>query len=121
MLSAFVFFLGSTLYEMTFRGLEREISELKAQFDLQEVVKRGVKYLIEGFVIAVVAFYLPGERRLEISQVLLLAITAAATFAILDMYAPSIGSATRQGAGFGVGANLVGFPAMGGSAYVAGV
>jgi ABC-type Co2+ transport system permease subunit len=106
---------------MTFRGLEREISELKAQFDLQEVVKRGVKYLIEGACVAVVAFYLPGERRLAIEQILMLAITAAATFAILDMYAPSIGSATRQGAGFGVGANLVGFPAFGKSAVVAGM
>ena len=101
---------------MSFHGLQREISELKAQFDLQEVVKRGVKYLIEGACVAVVAFYLPGftgKQRLSIEQILMLAITAAATFAILDMYAPSIGSATRQGAGFGVGANLVGFPVLG--------
>lgn len=98
---------------MSFRGLEREISELKAQFDLQEVVKRAVKYLIEGACVAVAAFYIPGKQ-LKVEEILMLAITAAATFAILDMYAPSIGSATRQGAGFGVGANLVGFPAMGG-------
>ena len=101
---------------MSFHGLQREISELKAQFDLQEVVKRGVKYLIEGACVAVVAFYLPGfngKKALGLEQILMLAITAAATFAILDMYAPSIGSATRQGAGFGVGANLVGFPAFG--------
>ena len=44
----------------------------------------------------------------------MVAITAAATFAILDMYAPSISHATRQGAGFGIGANLVGFPSVGG-------
>ena len=36
--------------------------------------------------------------------------TAAATFALLDMYAPSVGSAARQGTGFGIGANLAGFP-----------
>ena len=40
----------------------------------------------------------------------MIAITAAATFALLDMYAPSIGSAARQGTGFGIGANLSGFP-----------
>ena len=96
---------------MSFKGLEREISELKAQFDLQEVVKRAVKYLIEGACVSVAAFYIPGKK-LEITEILMIAITAAATFAILDMYAPSIGAATRQGAGFGVGANLVGFPAM---------
>jgi ABC-type Co2+ transport system permease subunit len=99
---------------MSFQGLERELSELKAQFDLQEVLKRGIKYLIEGICVALAAFYIPG-RTLELQEIMLLAVTAAATFAILDMYAPSIGAATRQGAGFGVGANLVGFPAMGSS------
>jgi ABC-type Co2+ transport system permease subunit len=94
---------------MSFSGLEREMSELKSQFDLQEVVKRAVKYLIEGACVAVAAFYIPG-RRLKIEEILMLSITAAATFAVLDMYSPSIGNATRQGSGFGIGANLVGFP-----------
>jgi hypothetical protein len=31
-------------------------------------------------------------------------------FAILDAVSPSIGVTARQGAGFGLGANLVGFP-----------
>ena len=31
-------------------------------------------------------------------------------FALLDMYAPSISNAARQGTGFGIGANLTGFP-----------
>ena len=92
---------------MSFHGLEREISELKAQFDLQEVVKRAVKYLIEGACVAVAAFYIPQVAKggaksrppLDIEDIILIAITAAATFAILDMYSPSIGSATRQGAG----------------------
>jgi hypothetical protein len=39
-----------------------------------------------------------------------LALTAAATFSILDCYVPSIGVSTRTGAGFGIGANMVGFP-----------
>ena len=36
----------------------------------------------------------------------MIAITAAAV-ALLDMYAPSVGSAARQGTGFGIGANLL--------------
>jgi hypothetical protein len=40
----------------------------------------------------------------------LLALTAAATFAILDTYIPSMGVSSRTGAGFGIGANLVRFP-----------
>ena len=43
----------------------------------------------------------------------MIAITAAATFALLDMFAPSISISARQGAGLGIGANLVGWPAMG--------
>jgi hypothetical protein len=31
-------------------------------------------------------------------------------FAILDVLAPSIGGSVRQGAGMGLGFNLVGFP-----------
>jgi len=37
-------------------------------------------------------------------------LTAAATFSILDTYVPSMGVSARSGAGFGIGANLVGFP-----------
>jgi len=33
-----------------------------------------------------------------------------ATFALLDVYAPSVGSSARTCAGFGIGAPLVGFP-----------
>ena len=91
--------------------MQKEISDLKAQFDLQEVLKRAIKYIIEGTCVAIAAFYIP-QKQMKIEEVFMLAITAAATFAILDMYAPSIGNATRQGTGFGIGANLVGFPAL---------
>lgn len=94
---------------MSFQGLERGMSNLKAQFDLQEIVKRAIKYLIEGGAVAIVAFYLP-EKQMKIENILVIAITAACTFAILDMWAPSISNTARQGAGFGIGANLVGFP-----------
>lgn len=96
---------------MSFSGLQKEVSDLKAQFDLQEVAKRAIKYIIEGICVAIAAFYIP-QKQMKIQEVTIIAITAAATFAILDMYAPSIGQATRQGAGFGIGANLVGFPAL---------
>ena len=96
---------------MSYSGLSREISDLKAQFDLQEVAKRAIKYIIEGICVAIAAFYIP-QKQMKVKEIIVIAITAAATFAILDMYAPSIGHATRQGAGFGIGANLVGFPAI---------
>tara|TARA_Y100001970_G_C14152523_1_gene813578 strand:+ start:921 stop:1172 length:252 start_codon:yes stop_codon:yes gene_type:complete len=81
------------------------------EFDLLEVVRRILKYLVEGFIVAIAAFVIP-HKALQIDEILLLALTAAAAFSILDTYAPSIGSSARTGAGFGLGATLVGFPAM---------
>jgi hypothetical protein len=47
---------------------------------------------------------------LNIEEIVLIALTAAATFSILDTYVPSMGVTARSGAGFGIGANLVKFP-----------
>uniref|UniRef100_A0A6C0I7D5 Uncharacterized protein n=1 Tax=viral metagenome TaxID=1070528 RepID=A0A6C0I7D5_9ZZZZ len=80
-----------------------------AMFDFAELVKRIVKYLIEGLMVAIAAFAIP-KKSLNMEEIILLALTAAATFAILDTYIPSMGVSARTGAGFGIGANLVGFP-----------
>ncbi len=82
--------------------------------DLQEVIKRMLKYLVEGLVVALAAHTFPKGKgkSLDLSDSFVIGVTAAATFAILDMYSPSISSATRSGAGFGIGANLVGFPKL---------
>lgn len=78
-------------------------------FDVTELVKRIVKYLIEGLMVAIAAFAIP-KKSLNMEEIIMLALTAAATFAILDTYIPSMGVSARTGAGFGIGANLVGFP-----------
>jgi|UniRef100_A0A6C0CXT2 ABC-type Co2+ transport system permease subunit len=78
-------------------------------FDIAELVKRVIKYLVEGLMVAIAAYAIP-KQSLKIDEIVLLALTAAATFSILDTYIPSIGVTARSGAGFGIGANLVGFP-----------
>jgi len=85
-------------------------------FQIGEVVKRIAKYLIEGLAVGLAAFIVPRVRGVQLSwdTVLVIALTAAAVFAILDLYSPSIGHAARNGAGLGLGFNLVGFPAAGG-------
>lgn len=75
-----------------------------------EIVNRAIKYLIEGLFVAIAAIFIP-KRALPVDEILTLAVVAAAVFAILDVVSPSIGVTARQGAGFGIGANLVGFPA----------
>ena len=79
-------------------------------FDLSEFLKRLIKYLVEGLMVAIAAYAIP-RRNLSLDEVALIALTAAATFSILDTYLPSMAVSARGGAGFGIGANLVGFPA----------
>ena len=90
----------------------REIKKLTSAVDIGEVLKRAVKYLIEGLAVGVAAYFIP-TKKMNLEEVLMIAVTAAAVFALLDMYAPSIGGAMRQGTGFGLGANLIGFPKLG--------
>ena len=78
-------------------------------FDVSELIKRVIKYLVEGLMVAIAAYAIP-KRSLNLEEITLLALTAAATFAILDAYIPSMGVSARSGAGFGLGASIVGWP-----------
>jgi len=77
--------------------------------NVSELVKRVIKYLVEGLMVAIAAFAIP-KRSLNIEEIVLIALTAAATFSILDTYIPSMGMSARTGAGFGIGANMIKFP-----------
>ena len=78
-------------------------------FDVQEIIRRIIKYLIEGLMVAIAAYAIP-KKSMNFEEIALLALVAAATFSILDTYLPSMGVTARTGAGFGIGANMVGFP-----------
>jgi hypothetical protein len=78
-------------------------------YGFAEIVNRIIKYLIEGLVIAAAAIFIP-KRALPMDEVATLAVLAAVVFAMLDAVSPSVAVTARQGAGFGLGANLVGFP-----------
>ncbi len=65
-----------------------------------------VKYVLEGLAVAVAAFFIP-RKNINALEILLIGITAAATFAVLDMFSPFVGTSARQGAGFGIGYNMV--------------
>ena len=86
--------------------------KLGQSLDIGELLRRAVKYLVEGLMVALAAYTIP-KRKLNVEEVLLISLTAAATFSILDTYIPSMAVSARSGAGFGIGANLVGFPALG--------
>jgi ABC-type Co2+ transport system permease subunit len=82
---------------------------MNSMFDISELVKRIIKYLVEGLMVAIAAYAIP-KRSLNLEEIALIALTAAATFSILDTYIPAMGVSARSGAGLGVGLNLVKFP-----------
>jgi hypothetical protein len=81
-------------------------------FDFSEFVKRAIKYMVEGIMVAIAAFAIP-KKKLDVEEIIIIALSAAATFSVLDVFVPSMASSARGGAGFGIGANLVGFPRVG--------
>ena len=80
---------------------------MSSMVDFSELIKRIAKYLVLGLVISVVAIVIP-KKSLNLEEVVILALSAAATFSILDVFVPSIADSARAGAGFGLGANLIG-------------
>jgi len=77
------------------------ISTMKG-FDLGELIKRLFKYIFIGFIVAIVSFVIP-KRSLDIAEIILISLSAGATFAILDAYMPAVGLSARGGFGLGTG------------------
>lgn len=78
--------------------------------DGKEIIVRIIKYVLEGSMVAIAAYMIPVKKP-SLEEVLTIALVAAATFALLDMFAPSIGASARLGAGIGLGSSLVNWPA----------
>ena len=75
---------------------------------MEATLMKYMKYLLEGLAIASSAYYLP-QKKTNLTDVLYIGLVGAVTFALLDMFAPSVGEGARLGSGFGIGANHVGF------------
>lgn len=79
-------------------------------FDTRELCRRVIKYLLMGVVIATCSLVLP-KQKLDLEAVFALAMVAGATFAIIDTFMPTMSYPVQLGAGFGIGAGMVGFGA----------
>lgn len=73
--------------------------------DVKELTVRILKYILEGAVVAIAAWLIPSKKP-NVEEVLTLALVAAATFSILDLFLPSISASARMGVGLGIGASL---------------
>jgi hypothetical protein len=78
------------------------------KLDLREMMQKAIKYIVEGMAVALAAYYIP-RTRMRMNEIVAIAITAAATFAVLDVLSPKIASNVRTGMGIGLGALSVGF------------
>jgi hypothetical protein len=78
-------------------------------FSATELLVRGIKYLLEGLAVAVAMVIIP-RKMPNYEEIFVVALVAAAVFAVLDILSPSVGLTARQGAGFGLGAKMVAWP-----------
>jgi len=78
---------------------------------VSQVVMNVVRAFVEGLAVAVAAVFI-AKHALPMREVIGIATTAAVVFLVLDskFVSPVYSASVRQGAGFGLGANLVGFP-----------
>jgi hypothetical protein len=77
--------------------------------DFSEILARVLKYLMEGLAVGLACYF----TKLKMDEIIIIAVTAAATFAILDMYTPQVSDAARLGTGFGIGSQFAGLRMIG--------
>ena len=78
-----------------------------SSFDFSELIKRAIKYIVEGIIVALAAYAIP-KKSLNVEEVIIIALTAAATFSVLDVFIPSMGVGVRQGAALSIGTGIAG-------------
>jgi len=78
--------------------------------DFSEILGRALKYLMEGLAVGLACYF----TKLKMDEIIIIAVTAAASLAILDMYTPQISQSTRMGIGLGVGSQFAGLKIVGG-------
>lgn len=75
------------------------------------MIKGLLKYVLEGLAVAVAAKYIPNPK-LKLNEIVMIALSAAVVFLLLDLVAPDMAKGARMGAGFGIGAKQVGWETM---------
>lgn len=85
--------------------------KVEKEIDLKRAFQIALKYLIQGFAIAIVAYYVPltlkhSLRKPTFKEVFLISLTAALSMYILD-YFTTIGTFAKLGMGFAVGNEVI--------------
>jgi hypothetical protein len=75
----------------------------------QNLIATLIKYALEALAITLAAYYIPASTKPDWMEILKITGTSLLVFLVLDLFAPSVGSNARMGAGFGIGAKTVGW------------
>lgn len=80
-------------------------------FDFKLALKIASKYIMQGFAIAIVAYYVPliyknSLRKPTFKEIFLISITASLSMYILD-YFTTVGSFAKLGMGFAIGQEVI--------------
>jgi len=74
--------------------------------DGRDIIVRIIKYVLEGSMVAIAVALIPKQKP-SLEEIITIALVAAATFSLLDLFAPSLGVAAKLAAGAHVGWNIV--------------
>ena len=84
-----------------------KMTESNFSIDGKEIVVRIIKYILEGAMVGIAAALIPKQKP-SLEEVMTIALVAAATFSILDLFSPALGTSSRFGVGAALGAGIVG-------------
>ena len=74
--------------------------------DTNKIAQRIVKYLVEWLAIAIAAKFIPNQN-INVTEIVMIAMVGATTFALLDMFAPQVSQGARLGTGLSLGMGMV--------------
>lgn len=75
------------------------------QSDTKEILIRILKYLVQGIGVSVATHYI-SNKKINISEIIGIGITAASIFSILDLVSPAISAGIQLPTGIDIGQNL---------------
>jgi len=82
-------------------------SKRQYAFDPTATMWNILKYAGEGLVVGLAAYTIPSAK-LDVHEIVTIALVAAATLSVADVLSPKIGESARWGSGLVIGANLAG-------------
>lgn len=86
--------------------VKQELTVILSSVREKLTIKNLILYLIEGLAITFAAYVIPNKKT-QINEIIIIALMAAISFFMLDVFSETVGTGSRIGAGFGIGYNLV--------------